>query len=143
MPSSSRLDRLRRFRARLRERAAAVLAGRAATLATIDHALAATRAAEDEARTLPTAGPESGATLVLAWAYADALARRASGLLDDRARAITSAEGARETLRDRHREEEQLARLAARIEARDAAGTIRARDRALDELTLWTHGRKG
>jgi flagellar export protein FliJ len=142
MPSSTRLERLRRLHGQRREQAAAELAARAARLATVERELASTRAAEDDARAGATVREEAGTALVLAWAYADALARRAMGLLDDRARAVTSAECARETVYDRRREEEQLARLAARVVAREDARATRARDRTLDELALWSHGRK-
>jgi len=113
-----------------------------ARVTAIDHELAAIRQAEDVAGIRAPAAGATGATVVLAWTYADSLARRAMGLLDDRVRAVTSAEGARETTRERRREEEQLARLAARASDRIVARTERQRARTLDELALWAHGRK-
>jgi hypothetical protein len=142
MRSAIRFDRLQRRWTRLRERAAAELACRTARVTAIDHDLAAIRDAEDVAGIRVPATGATGATVVLAWTYADSLARRAMGLLDDRVRAVTSAEGARETTRERRREEEQLARLAARAWGRIEERAERQRERALDELALWAHGRK-
>jgi hypothetical protein len=139
---AARLVRLRRLRARRRERAAAELATRTAEIAVRDGEIAATRDAESVARTVTTGDVTPAATLVLAWAHADGLARRAMGLLDDRVRALTAAEGARETLCDRWRDEQQLARLAARLGARADARMTSARDRRLDELAIRAHGRK-
>ena len=140
MRSPERLERLHRLRVRLRELAEREVARRAARLAAVERELADTRAAEDASRSVAAA--TSGGAVVLAWAHADALARRAVGLLDDGARAATSAEGARETVRGRLREEEQLARLAARARTRVHDETAREGAHALDALALWSHGRK-
>jgi tetrahydromethanopterin S-methyltransferase subunit H len=141
-PLSDRVGRLGRVVSRLREHAAGEAARRAQRVGAIDRALATTRAAEDAARADAAAEGETGAALVLAWAWADELARRAMGLLDDRARAVMSAEGARDTLRERCRTEQQLARLAARIAERAQAYTARDGERRIDELVLRARGRK-
>jgi flagellar export protein FliJ len=141
MPSRARLGRLCRLRTRLREQAAAALRRQADRVTAIDRELGAVRDAEDAARLRAGQGDESGAALVLAWAYADGLARRATALVDDRVRAIASAERARETLRERWRQEEQLARLAARLTARADEAVAREYDRTLDELAIRSHGR--
>jgi flagellar export protein FliJ len=141
MPSRARLSRLCRLRTRLREQAAAELERCAARVTAIDRELGALRVAEDAARLRAAQEGGSGAALVLAWAYADDLARRASALVDDRARAMTSAEGARDTLRERWRQEEQLARLAARLTARADEAVAREHARTLDELAIRSHGR--
>jgi len=140
MRSSIRFDRLHRLGTRLREQASTELVRRSARVTAIERELVAVRAAEDASRSGAVTAGESGA-LVLAWAHADALARRAIGLLDDRMRAVTSAEGARETARDRRREEEQLARLATRMHRRADDRVARESERTLDELALWSHGR--
>jgi flagellar export protein FliJ len=141
MATPARLARLCRLRTHLREQAATELRRRVARVGAIERELGDVRDAEDEARRRASRGGESGAAVVLAWAFADGLARRASALLDDRARAITSAEGARETVRERRRAEEQLARLAARVAARADDAAAREHDRTVDELALWAHGR--
>jgi hypothetical protein len=115
-------------RARLRELADREVGRRTARIDAVARDLDATRAAEDAARAVPTV--TAGSAIVLAWAYADALARRAIGLLDDRVRAVTAAEGAREAGRERRRDEEQLARLAAR-----------ARARGREEAVVWARTR--
>jgi len=141
MPSPARLGRLCRLRTRLREQAAAELARCAARVTAIDRDLVAVRRAEDAARARAVQGGESGAAVVSAWAYADGLARRAGALFEDRGRAVTSAEGARETLRERWRQEEQLARLTARLAARADETAAREYARTLDELAIRSHGR--
>jgi hypothetical protein len=139
MTPSNRSARLLGLRRRRREQAAADVAARGAHVATIDRAVAATRGAEAASRTFANV---DAATLVVAWAHADGLARRAMGLLDERVHALTAAEGAREALRDRWSEEQQLVRLAARRDARVEARTAHARDRRLAELVLRSHGRR-
>jgi flagellar export protein FliJ len=142
MARTARIDRLVELGARLRERAAAELARRAAAVAAVERELVSLRDAETEARAVATNEPEAGATLVLAWAYADGLARRAMGLLDERARALTAAEGAYEEMRERRRREQELAHLAARARERDAASEERERDRALDDVARWSQRRR-
>jgi hypothetical protein len=140
MRASDRIERVHRLRTALRELADRAAARAAADVAAVDRDLAATRAAEDGSRVV--VGTTSGSAVASAWAWADALRRRAMGLLDDRARTVTSAEGAYETVRDRRREEEQLARIAARARVGERDDATREDARALDALALWAHGRK-
>jgi hypothetical protein len=142
MTRTGRIERLREIGSRLRARAAVELARHAARVAAIERELASQREAEACARAVGTTGVEAEATVLLAWAYADGLARRAMGLLDDRAGALTAAEGACETVRERRRREQELARLAARAREQAAADDDRARERALDDFALWSHGRR-
>jgi flagellar export protein FliJ len=141
MAAPARLARLVRLRTRLREQAAAELRRHVARVAALDRELAAVRAAEDETRGRAARGDGSGAAVVLAWTYADALARRAAALSEERARSLASAEEARAAVRERRRAEEQLARLTARAEARAAEAAAREHGRTLDELALRSHGR--
>lgn len=141
MAAPARLARLGRLRTRLREQAATELRRRIERVGAIEHELARVRDAEDDARRLAPRGDESGAAVVLAWAYADGLGRRAGALRDERARAAASADEARAAVRDRRREEEQLARLVARAGARADEATARELGRTVDELALWSHGR--
>jgi hypothetical protein len=140
MRSPARLDRVHRLRTRLRELADREAARRATRVSAVERDLAATRAAEDAARSV---GPgTAGSAIALAWAHADALARRAGDLLAERERAVASAEAAGDAVRERRREEERFARLAARARVHLQDETARDGARALDALALWSHGRK-
>jgi flagellar export protein FliJ len=142
MVDAHRLDRLRRLRTRLREHASEELARRVAVLAGIEAELAHVRRAEDETRAgvAATLGDGSGGA-ALAWAYADGLARRATVLAATRVRSRDAVQAARDEVRARRREEEQLDRLAERQAARAMDVARRAAATALDELALRAHGR--
>jgi hypothetical protein len=141
MAPSHGLATMLRLRMRRRALAAADLAGRAAEVAALDRELAATRAAEAAARAVPS-GDVPAAALIVAWERADWLARRATGLLDDRVRVLAAVDGARDTLWRIRRDEQQLARLAARRAARVEARAARDGERQLDDMALRSHGRR-
>jgi hypothetical protein len=137
---STRLERLRRLRTRLREQAAGDLAAGTVALATAEEALATTRRATDAARAV-AATATTGADLAVAWGWGDALARRDALLAAERVRALAAAEATRARLRARRRDEEQLARLGARALGRRDREIDRAAAAVADALALWLYGR--